>query len=62
MAAAAILNFTTMLPLHYYYRYFHEILQVYTSSNGNQEKGCAEVSIQKIQDGGRRHFEFFRLL
>jgi hypothetical protein len=29
---------------------------------GNQDKGYAEVKIQKIQDGGRRHFEFFRLL
>jgi hypothetical protein len=29
---------------------------------GNQGKGYAEVEIQKIQNGGRRHFEFFRLL
>jgi hypothetical protein len=29
---------------------------------GNQEKGYAEVYIQKIQDGGRRHLGFFRLL
>jgi hypothetical protein len=43
MAAAAILNFTTMLPFHYYLSDFHEILQVYTSSVGNQEKGYAEV-------------------
>jgi hypothetical protein len=29
---------------------------------GNQEMGYAEVKIQKIQDGGRRQFEVFRLL
>jgi hypothetical protein len=28
----------------------------------NQEKGYAEVYIQKTQYGGRRHFQFFRLL
>jgi hypothetical protein len=33
MAAAAILDFRTVLPFHYYQLDFHEILQVYTSSN-----------------------------
>jgi hypothetical protein len=29
---------------------------------GNQDKEYAEVQIEKNQDGGRRHFGFFRLL
>jgi hypothetical protein len=36
MAAAIILDFTNLLPFHYYYSDFHQIFQVYTSSYGQE--------------------------
>jgi hypothetical protein len=36
MAAAIILDFTNLLPFHYYSSDFHQIFQVYTSSYGQE--------------------------
>jgi hypothetical protein len=49
-----------MLPIHCYQPDFHQILQVLLHIKANPKKSKAEVEMQKNQDGGRRHFEFFR--
>ena len=56
MAAAAILDFTKVLPFITISRIFTKLYKYILHLIGYQGKAFAELESQKIQDGCRRHF------